>query len=378
MAQRHRFQQGSLLKRQHGKHLVWVAFWREKGRGRSKVLGKVSELTEGAATAELARIVAPLNAGINPGSSWTFEQYVEQTFLPLQASVWKESTAETSEQRIRQHLIPAFGKLALAEITRPMMQAFISQVSPLQTVSVVRHLRWDLNQIFRLANADNLIPTNPAAELRVSDRLCKEGRQIRALSEGQVLDMLGVLPLRERLVCRLGLFEGLRVGEILALQWGDIEGRALQVRRRVYMGRINTPKTKIRECAVSAGTVALLAQWRRRAEWIEPGDFLFPSENRKSPMRPENIWKNNVRPLLTPLGLGWVTYHQLRHTNGTLMKKAGADAKVGADQRGHGIGVSLQVYTHSDLEEKREALDLLEASIGKAQKRAKARRTKTA
>jgi len=44
------------------------------------------------------------------------------------------------------------------------------------------------------------------------------------------------------------------------------------------------------------------------------------------------------------------------------MKKYHVDPKVGADQRGHGIGVSLDVYTQSDREEKRAAVNTLEAA----------------
>jgi hypothetical protein len=46
-----------------------------------------------------------------------------------------------------------------------------------------------------------------------------------------------------------------------------------------------------------------------------------------------------------------------------LIHKAGVDPKVSADQRGHQIGVSLAVYTHSDLEQKRAALCQLEELI---------------
>jgi hypothetical protein len=53
----------------------------------------------------------------------------------------------------------------------------------------------------------------------------------------------------------------------------------------------------------------------------------------------------------------------LRKTNASLSKKAGVDPKVASDQRGHGIGVSLEVYTISDLEQKREAVRQLEAAV---------------
>ena len=67
--------------------------------------------------------------------------------------------------------------------------------------------------------------------------------------------------------------------------------------------------------------------------------------------------------LLEKIGLGWATFQVLRKTNASLSKKAGVDPKVASDQRGHGIGVSLEVYTSSDLEQKRDALKKLEAAV---------------
>ena len=53
----------------------------------------------------------------------------------------------------------------------------------------------------------------------------------------------------------------------------------------------------------------------------------------------------------------------LRKTNASLSKKAGVDPKVASDQRGHGLGVSMEVYTSSDMEQKRAALKKLEAAV---------------
>ena len=55
------------------------------------------------------------------------------------------------------------------------------------------------------------------------------------------------------------------------------------------------------------------------------------------------------------------TLQVLSKTNARLSKKAGVDPQVASDQRGHGVGVSLEVYT-PDLEQKRAALRQLEAA----------------
>ena len=70
-----------------------------------------------------------------------------------------------------------------------------------------------------------------------------------------------------------------------------------------------------------------------------------------------------MEPKLEPLGLDWATFQVLRKTNATLSKKHGIDSKVSADQRGHSLGVSMEVYTMSDRQQKREAVQKLEAAV---------------
>ena len=70
-----------------------------------------------------------------------------------------------------------------------------------------------------------------------------------------------------------------------------------------------------------------------------------------------------MQPKLEKVGLEWAAFQVLRKTNASLSKKAGVDPKVASDQRGHGIGVSLDVYTTSDLEQKRAAINKLEAAV---------------
>jgi hypothetical protein len=49
-----------------------------------------------------------------------------------------------------------------------------------------------------------------------------------------------------------------------------------------------------------------------------------------------------MKPALDKVGLAWATFQVLRRTNASLSHKAGVDPKVSADQRGHGLGVSME------------------------------------
>jgi integrase len=156
----------------------------------------------------------------------------------------------------------------------------------------------------------------------------------------------------------------MRPGEILALRWKSFAGGVLRVEQRVYKRVLGTPKNgKTREGAISDGTLDLLKEWTGLAQDPGPDAFVFPSEKVTTPITLDNLWRRRMQPKLEKAGLGWATFQVLRKSNASLSKKAGVDPKVAADQRGHGIGVSLEVYTSSDLEQKRAALKKLEAAV---------------
>jgi integrase len=362
---RKRFQKGSLQARKHGRHRVWVASWWEDGSRRSKVLGLCSKMTKGEAEAAMAAILQPINEGtaLGPRPVYTFGQFVEDVYLPHGRRGWKESTAGTSEQIIRKHLLPEFANDLLHTIRRDQLQDFLDRKAAELSFSVVAHLRWFLNGIFKLASSDSLISGNPAAELKIPKR-CQPGRAMRPLTEEEVHTYLEVFDLREKLIARLAIFEGMRPGEILALRWKSVAGGIVRVEERVYKRKFNTPKNgKTREGAISDGTLELLKEWAGLAQDPSPDGFVFPSEKITTPLSLDNLWRRYMFPKLDQIGLGWATFQVLRKTNASLSKKAGVDPKVASDQRGHGLGVSLEVYTSSDLEQKRAALKKLEAAV---------------
>lgn len=362
---RKRFQKGSLQTRVHGRRRTWVACWRENGFPKSKVLGRCSQMSKAEAESSLSAMLRDINSGVTQIARpvYTFKLFVNEVYLPFCRRSWKESTAGTSEQIVKFHLIPEFGNDLLHTIRREELQDFLDRKALDLSFSVVSHLRWFLNGIFKLALSDSLIPSNPAAELKIPKK-CQLGRAMRPLTEEEVNKYLEVFDLREKLIARLAIFEGMRPGEILALRWKSVTGETLRVEERVYKRVLNTPKNgKTREGAISDGTIDLLKEWTGMALDSSPDGFVFPSEKIITPLSLDNLWRRTMSPKLETIGLDWATFQVLRKTNASLSKKAGVDPKVASDQRGHGLGVSMEVYTSSDIEQKRAAVNKLEAAV---------------
>ncbi len=73
--------------------------------------------------------------------------------------------------------------------------------------------------------------------------------------------------------------------------------------------------------------------------------------------------EDHIRAKLEPIGLGWVNFQVMRRTHASLGHRAKVDPKVSADQRGHGIGVALDVYSKSSMKDRATAAKHLEDSV---------------
>ena len=126
---RKRFQKGSLQVRTHGRHRMWVACYWQDGSRRSKVLGRCSRMGKGEAEAALSAILQPINSGMAQGPKplYTLGQFINLVYLPFCRRSWKDSTAGTSEQIVKTHLIPEFGKQLLPAIQREELQGLVER-----------------------------------------------------------------------------------------------------------------------------------------------------------------------------------------------------------------------------------------------------------
>jgi hypothetical protein len=90
--------------------------------------------------------------------------------------------------------------------------------------------------------------------------------------------------------------------------------------------------------------------------------LVFPSERGRS--CPATIFCDGTfTTKREKIGLGWVNVQVLRRTPASVGHKEGLDPKVAAHQRGHGIGVAIDVYTKAALSRRAEAAEQLEKGL---------------
>jgi integrase len=365
---RRRFQKGSLQLRKHGNRRVWVIlYYDQKGERKYFTLGWASEMNKSTADEKRQEFMRDINGGPRTVSATrpvTVEEFLEQVYLPFYRGKWKESTAGTSENRIQHHIVKELGSQRLENLTLAPLQQFLERkaMSGL-SFSIVDHLRWDLSSMFEMAVAEKAVAVNPATAL-YTPKTAKRGIS-RAMSAEEVEQALDAVDFREKVILQLAIFAGARPGELLAVRRQDVspDGSVVQIRRRIYRGKFADPKNGlVRTVAVPPRTAALLCEWMEAAVERNPEAHVFAGETGQ-PLWRSSLLEDHIKSRLEPAGLGWVNFQVMRRTHASLGHKAKVDPKVSADQRGHGIGVALDVYTKSSIEDRAAAAKQLEESV---------------
>ena len=214
----------------------------------------------------------------------------------------------------------------------------------------VRRVHAVLQAALKQAVKERLIPYNPCENCRIPPKDKKEMTILPPERIGRYLqeaEKYGVLPM-----FYLELSSGLRRGELLALQWSDlnVKERILTVNKQVTRMEgeldVTEPKTKnsVRKVALSQQAVDLLVQ---EHEQHPDNPILFPSPRTGGYWSPDAVSRIN-RKLLKNAGIEeHVRFHDLRHTFATMAISSGVDVKTLSSMLGHySAGFTLDTYTH--------------------------------
>ena len=360
--------------------------------GKPMIHRKTIHGTKKEAEVELAKFVTEVQNGlVIDGKSLKFSEFVD---------VWKrdygsKELAPTTYKRycrmLETRILPYFGHFYINKIRPTDIMKFYDLLEkdtqlvrkkgnngsktkkPLSGKTILEHHRL-LRAMLHRAVYWQLIVSNPAERVqppraKKPKRRSYDDEQTKILLEN--LEKLTVEDTKYKVAIILTIFTGVRLGELMGLEWQDVDFRngIISINRSSqYLSDMGVftkvPKTEssIREIAIPEFIISLLEEYKL---WYEEQKSLYgelwTNSNRLfvqadgKPMHPSSISKWFVKYVST-IGLPVINFHGLRHTNASLLVAQNVDIAVVSARLGHAqISTTLDFYVHPLLSHNRKA-----------------------
>ena len=283
----------------------------------------------------------------------------------------KDSSYQTYLNQMNRHLLPALGHYFLSQLTPGLIHDFVEelQASGL-AASTVRGIYRLLSAALHFALEEGVIRKNPCRKIRVR---AQESEEQRVLSRTEQESLRVIATSEEDLPALLSLYTGMRLGEVCALKWSDIdwEKRTITVRRtvqRVARGKngtagktllmIGTPKST-RSHRVLPMPEFILERLRSTLSRKCCTEYIFGTVSHAA--EPRTI-QRRLKRLMQRAGIADAHFHTLRHSFATRLLELGVDIKTVSTLLGHGSAkTTLDFYAHSLIEQQRAAVERLAA-----------------
>jgi integrase len=351
--------EGSITRRKDGLYMARYTVQMATGAKRKTLYGK----TRGEVSEKLTKAMANRDGGlVFEGENRTLAAFLDGWLEGTVKGSVKTTTYESYERVIRCHIKPEIGRHKLKTLAPDHVQALYQRkLDAGLAPGTVRLVHSVLSRALDQAVKWGIVPRNVckvttppkpnSEEIKPLD--AEQARQILKAASGDRLEALYVL----------AVTAGLRIGELLALRWQDVDleasGARLCVRRTKSTAKggpvFTTPKNgrgrsiKLTRQAVEALKAHRAAQNAERLKagslWQDHG-LVFCTHGGK-PLDSHNVARTSFKPLLKRAGLPDIRFHDLRHTCATLLLSCGHHPKLVQELLGHAsVALTLDRYSH--------------------------------
>lgn len=364
-----RFQQGSLrlYERAVGDR-AWEYRWYETQidgtrRRRSTYIGTVREFpTEASAQKAVAALRANINAEtprtqIEAISFSTLTQHYREKEM-CEGAGKTFATNRTNEGYLERWILPRWSSYRLKDVKAVIVEDWLRSL-PLANGSKAK-IRNLMHAVFNHAIRWEWHDKNPITQVRQS---AKRQRVPIMLNIEQLKSLVEHLKEPGKTAVLVDILTGLRVSELLALKWSDVdfENLALHVTRSISLQRVGPCKTEASQKPVPLDPelAEVLLMWRRQSAYPMPDDWVFasPASKGKLPYWSSSIFRVYLRPALKAAGItGKVGWHTFRHSYATILKSHGEDVKTVQELLRHAnSSITLNLYAQAVTDIKRTA-----------------------
>ena len=300
----------------------------------------------------------------------TFEKLSEE-WLNEKIIKDKQSTISIYRGIIKRHIQPYFKSKNLTDIGRNDINQFIKYKSYDVKLSpkTVKDIIAVLIQILKYAERQNYI--SPISYDIARPKIVKKELEILTLQEQAILTSRIKKDIHcENIGVLLSLFIGLRLGEVCALQWKDIDFKSGIINITKTMQRISsqdkeqktriiidTPKSQKSQRKIPIPDFLFFELKRLSLNCSEEAYILTGSENRYIEPR---AYQNKFKKILKESGIRNTNYHALRHTFATRAIEQSIDVKTLSEILGHStVNFTLERYVHPSITMKKQSIEKL-------------------
>ena len=324
----------------------------------------------------LKEIIAPPTPS-KVRSDMPFGEWLDHWYETCSKPTIRPSSQRIYEGYLRLYIKPKLGNIPLDKLTTNDIQQFCTWMKSDDHMgggsiadSQIRNCFSLCHRALEKARTEHLIPRDPTDGCKLSPVRYEE---MKILSRESMQKLL--IQAREENYYELFLLElatGLRLGEIAALQWDDLnlETGELQINKQVVAVKgkltVSPPKTKaaVRTLILPPPVLKVMLEYRARVD----SRWMFPSSKKEdAPMRPSSIHQRLHR-ILGHAECDRVRFHDLRHTFATNALAYGMDIKTLSTILGHvSCATTLNTYSHITDEMRQKAAVKIDQGIAKAE-----------
>lgn len=310
----------------------------------------------------------------------TFKELSELWLESYKLTV-KPQTYENTMSKIRVHIWPYFGNMKPSNITASMVQSYLNKLSKYHTqfpdvISIIR-------RILQHGVILDVIRTNPARDVILPRRKPKDESKIKFIDRKDLkafLDHTKKKSLKrynyyyEYVLYQVLLSTGMRIGEVCALEWSDIdfENGTIEVNKTYnkHLKYVSTAKTKagMRTISIGKDNINLLKLYKvRQGQLFKELGAKAPRIVFSTPTRDyfdASIRQEALKTNCKQAGVPRFTFHAFRHTHASLLINAGMNPKELQHRLGHAnISMTLDIYSHISKETEKESVSYFEKAI---------------
>jgi integrase len=280
-----------------------------------------------------------------------------QEHLPTLEHSTREHNAYLLDDYIEAH----FGHMSIRDVKPLEIDRWLKSLKLAATTKA--SIRSIMSVCFNLAALHEYIPPmqrNPMSLIKLKG-VSKRQKKIAEVTVAQFKAIYAKLPEPLNVMVLLAGAYGLRVSELLALKWEDIDEskKTISIVRKFTRGKLGKTKTASSEAPLplSDGILHVLMTWKPKTG---DSEWLFPSPRTGSPRSASMLLQKGLKPVAKGLGIENIGFHTLRHACRSWLSSGGADLGTQKDLLRHAdISTTANIYGHALTEDMRKAHEQL-------------------